>query len=246
MLIVAHLSDIHLDLSARNEERAARVMAYLNDLPGPLDAVLVTGDLADHGLATEYEQVAKILTSPHRVLHCPGNHDDREPYREVLLGEAPSGGPINQAFEVGGCLFLLCDSTIPGKDEGSLDAETIDWIDRTLGLAEDDMPAFICFHHPPVVLHHPVIDEIRLHDEQRLAQLIRRHSRVVAVLCGHAHTAAATMFAGRPVRVAPGVVSTLCLPWEGRPSPDYELPPAIAFHVLDDNLRLTTHYRVVV
>src|SRR5882672_10234342 len=108
MIIVAHLSDIHLDLSPRSEERAARVMGYLNDLPGPLDAVLVTGDLADHGLATEYEQVAKILNSPHRVLHCPGNHDDREAYREVLLGEPVHTGPINQVHEVAGCLFLLC------------------------------------------------------------------------------------------------------------------------------------------
>ena len=27
---------------------------------------------------------------------------------------------------------------------------------------------------------------------------------------------------------------------------DHDLPPALAFHVLDDEGRLTTHYRVVV
>jgi hypothetical protein len=45
--------------------------------------------------------------------------------------------------------------------------------------------------------------------------------------------------------VAPGVVSTLRLPWERGDVLDYSLPPAIAFHVLDDDRRLTTHYRVI-
>ena len=66
----------------------------------------------------------------------------------------------------------------------------------------------------------------------------------VAVLCGHAHTAAATTFAGRPCHVAPGVVSTLRLPAEHAGDLDYHLPPAVALHVLDGD-RLTTHYRVV-
>ena len=59
-----------------------------------------------------------------------------------------------------------------------------------------------------------------------------------------AHPAAST-FAGLPLLVAPGVVSTLRLPWEGRGDIDEDLPPAVAFHVLDDHGRLTTHYRLV-
>jgi hypothetical protein len=64
-------------------------------------------------------------------------------------------------------------------------------------------------------------------------------------VCGHAHTPAASTFAGRPLLVAPGVVSTLRLPWEHGEVLDHSLPPAIAFHVLDDEWRLTTHYRLV-
>jgi 3',5'-cyclic-AMP phosphodiesterase len=53
-------------------------------------------------------------------------------------------------------------------------------------------------------------------------------------------------FAGRPLLVAPGVVSTLRLPWETDTDLDEQMPPALAFHVLDDNWRLTTHYRLVI
>ena len=46
----AQVSDIHIgqdreDGGAGAAERARRVMAYLNELPGPIDAVLVLGDL---------------------------------------------------------------------------------------------------------------------------------------------------------------------------------------------------------
>jgi hypothetical protein len=66
----------------------------------------------------------------------------------------------------------------------------------------------------------------------------------VALLCGHAHTAAATTFAGLPLLVAPGVVSTSVLPFESDAIVDLEQPPMLAFHVLHDDRRLTTHYRV--
>jgi Icc protein len=245
VIVLVHVSDLHLDLSDRNAERAERVMSYVNDLPTPPDAVLVTGDIADHGLPEEYEHARKILASPHVVLTCPGNHDRRRAYADVLLGQPGSDAPINEVHRIAGALFVLCDSTIPGRDDGYLADETLGWLESVLTDTSDDAAVFICFHHPPVTLHSPFIDEIRQRGEQRLAEVIARHPQVVAVLCGHAHTAAATTFAGRPLLVAPGVVSTLKLPWEHGDVLDYSLPPAIAFHIFDDDLRLTTHYRII-
>jgi Icc protein len=244
VMVVAHLSDTHLDGFDRSIERTARVMRYLNGLAQPVDAVLVTGDIADHGAAQEYLDARKLLSSPSPVLTCPGNHDVRRTYREVLLDAPGEDGPINQVHRVCGATFAMCDSTIPGRNEGLLDAKTIDWLDAQL-TAAPDAPAFVCFHHPPADLHHPIVDTIRLHGERRLAAVIDRHPQVVAVLCGHAHTAAATTFAGLPVLVAPGVVSTMRLPWEHGDDPDLLAPPALAFHVLGDDRRLTTHYRAI-
>jgi 3',5'-cyclic-AMP phosphodiesterase len=242
MIVFAQLSDIHLDLSDRNEERAVRVMRYLESIPGPLDAVLVTGDLADHGLPAEYEQVEKVLTARYPVFTCPGNHDVRSAYREVLLGEPAGEGPVNRAHEAGGARFLMCDSSIPDQADGFLDEETIGWVDATL--ASGRGPAFVCFHHPPVTLGIPFVDRIRQFGEERLAEVIARHPEVVAVLCGHAHTPAASTFAGIPLIVSPGVVSTAMLPWEVDTVLNYDLPPMVALHVVAEG-RLTTHYRVV-
>ncbi|MER6303471.1 metallophosphoesterase [Kitasatospora sp. NPDC001539] len=252
MLTIAHLSDIHLgqdhrrDRGERARRRAEQVMAYLDALPGPLDAVLVTGDLADHGLAAEYEQVAEVLASRHPVLTCPGNHDVREPYRQVLLGGAAGEeGPINRLHQFPGADVLMLDSSVPGQDDGLLDGGTLDWLDTRLAAGRTDLPALIAFHHPPAELHLPMVDGIRQFGEADLAGVLRRHPRVAALLCGHSHTAAATTFAGLPLLVAPGVVSTVTLPCEGGSGISFDHPPMLAFHVLDGSGRITTHYRTV-
>jgi 3',5'-cyclic-AMP phosphodiesterase len=251
VIVFAHLSDTHLDGTPRATARTRAVLTHLDRLPYALDAVLVTGDIADHGLATEYEEARDLLASRHPVLTCPGNHDVRAPFREVLLGEPGGDGPINRVHRTPGAVFALCDSSIPGRDDGRLDEQTLTWLETVLDETSPGTPVLIAFHHPPVVLHAPYVDEIRLFGEDRLAALVARHPNVAAVLCGHAHTPAASTFAGRPLLVAPGVVSTLRLPWETGTSGadgavDHDIPPAFAFHVLDDDGRLTTHYRVVV
>lgn len=244
MTVIAHLSDVHIDGDERSAERTRRVVRYLAGLREPVDVVLVTGDLADHGTEAEYERVRRLIDLPVPVLFCPGNHDVREAYRKVLLGEPPSGAPVNRAHRIGGALFAMCDSSIPGRNEGVLAGETLDWLDAELTAAAD-LPAFVCFHHPPAELGMPYVDGIRQFETERLAELVARHRNVVAVLCGHAHTPAASIFAGRPLLAAPGVVSTALLPFESDELLDRTLPPMLAFHVLHQDRRLTTHYRVV-
>jgi 3',5'-cyclic AMP phosphodiesterase CpdA len=246
-VILAHISDLHIgqdrnDDGARALRRAREVVERLNRIDGDLDGVLVTGDLADHGLPEEYEAVRELLALLRfPVLTCPGNHDDRSAYLGTLLGEPRDTGPVNRVHRVGGYTIAMCDSSIPGRDDGLLDDETLAWLDKVLAGAED--PALVCFHHPPVPLHIPFVDRIRLRESERLAEVLAAHDNVVAVLCGHAHTGATTTFAGRPMVVAPGVVSTIVLPCESADVIDYGLPPAGAFHVLDDDRGLVTHFR---
>lgn len=252
VIVIAHLSDIHVDASPRSRERTRAVMEFLDSLPYTFDAVIATGDLADHGEEAEYAWIREhVLGSRQPVLVCPGNHDRRDAFRRVLLGAEPTTpeAPVNQVLRADGFVLALCDSSVPGKDEGFLEEETLDWLEEELARTPGGVPVFVGFHHPSATLGIPLVDGLRQFGEERLAALVRRHPDVVALLCGHAHTGAATTFAGRPLLVAPGVVSTSKLPWEqSGGTGDYvykdEMPPALAFHVYDDG-RLTTHYRSV-
>jgi len=265
MIAIAQVSDVHLDGSPERAHRARAVMDRLRAARAPLDAILVTGDIADHGRPAEYEEARTILSAPCPVLFLPGNHDERDAFRRGLLGgrvAGPPGGaggtesrlgteappnteaPLNQVHRVAGAVLALCDSVVPGQDGGYLADETVDWLDTVLS-DDPGAPALVCLHHYPVPLHTGLADTIRLAGEDRLAAVISRHPQVVAVLCGHAHTAAASTFAGRPLLVAPGVLSTGVTPWDVSDTADYEAPPAVAYHIIGDDGRLTTHYRPV-
>ncbi|MFE3762064.1 metallophosphoesterase [Streptomyces sp. NPDC059104] len=251
MIVIAQLSDVHFDGGTRAAERTRAVMEYLDALPYDLDAVLMSGDIADLGTDAEYEQAREVLASRHPAVVCPGNHDERGAFRRVLLGqEDPSAEPVDQVLRGEGFVLAVCDSSVPGKDHGYLEDSTLAWLDGILTGTPHEVPVLVAFHHPPVPLHTPYVDDIRQFGEERLAALAERHPHLLAFLCGHAHTAAVTTFAGRPLLVAPGVVSTLRLPWETQTDPDHHVhldePPAVAFHVIGDDGRLTTHYRVVV
>jgi len=71
MLVLAHISDLHLDGTGRATERAERVRDLLWGLPGRVDALLVTGDIADRdappGLAFHVLDDEGRLTSHFRV-----------------------------------------------------------------------------------------------------------------------------------------------------------------------------------
>ncbi|MGW5744865.1 metallophosphoesterase [Amycolatopsis sp. NPDC003861] len=248
-MIIAHLSDLHLDGGSRAEARVAAAMACLGELP--VDAVVVTGDIADHGTPEEYARAAELLKHPAPVLLCPGNHDVRAAFRTGLLDLPASDGPIDVAHEVGGVLFALCDSTIPGRGAGFLADETLSWLDGVL--SGGDGPAIVAFHHPPVEVGVPLVDAIRQAGSERLAEVLGRHPRVKALLAGHVHTGAATTFAGVPLHIAPGVVSGSLLPiepggdsgWTDGGPLAYDRPPGLLLHVLHDDGRVTSHHRTV-
>jgi 3',5'-cyclic AMP phosphodiesterase CpdA len=248
-IVIAHVSDLHVGAQdgVRAAERARRVFAHLDALPADLDAVVVTGDIADHGLDAEYETVRGLAAIRHPVLIGPGNHDDRSAFRRSLLGVEASAEPVDQVLRTDRFVIVHCDSSIPGKDDGFLSDATLEWLAAELDATSPDVPVLVAFHHPPVELHIPFIDGIRQFGEERLAAMLAGRPNVVALLAGHAHTAAATRFAGLPLLLAPGVVSTVVLPWEGGDELVHlDRPPALAFHVIADDWRVTTHYREVV
>ena len=251
MFTIAHLSDLHLGGHPRATERAGRVLSQIVAMAPAPDLLLVTGDVADHGLAEEYGEARDLLSVwPGPLLVCPGNHDRRELFAEVLLGRAPRSGqgsaPLDQAYAVGGFRFLLLDSLVPARDgvrvdPGWLAAETLAWLDEQL--SADDSPTFVALHHPPVTIHVVEADAVKLENGDALAEVLGRHPQVLATLVGHHHSACATTFAGRPLLIGGGVVSTVTLNAEDRPLIDYDAPPTMAFHLVDETRRVTTFWR---
>jgi Icc protein len=247
MFFVAHVSDTHFGNDVRDPtDRAAAVMDHLLALRPRPDLLVLSGDVADHGLASEYAAARAWLDRwPGPVAVCPGNHDVRDAFVAGL------GVPARSVVDSGGHRFVMLDSLVDADagervDEGRLGTEQLAWLDGEL--AASDSPTFVCLHHPPVPIGLELMDPIRLVDGDALAAVIGRHPHVIATLVGHAHTMSSTTYAGRPLIIGGGVVSTVPLDAEPFPVVWYDAPPSLALHLVDDSEtppRVTTHWRAL-
>ncbi|MDP3894908.1 metallophosphoesterase [Nocardioides sp.] len=249
MLTIAHLTDTHFGGHASAAERARAVLGHVAAMSPPVDVVLVTGDIADHGTEAEYAEAREVLggwAGPAPMLMCPGNHDVREPYARMLRG-TPGASRCDEVHDVAGVRFVMLDSLVSAPegeriDHGHLAEESLEVLDEALAAGH---PTYLCLHHPPVTVHVQLMDPIRLDNADRLAEVIGRHDNLVATFVGHAHSACATTYAGRPLLVGGATASTVTLDAEHLPLITAELPPSFAIHLVAEDHRVVTHWRTV-
>lgn len=239
MTIIAHLSDPHLDTSEERLDRLRRVLAEVRELDG-IAAVLVTGDIADHGAPQEYREFFASLAGALPTVVVPGNHDLTAVMSEAL--RAVDGNvSLNRAVTVGELTVVGLDSHIDHADEGMLGPTALEFARDAIGSASG--PVVLAVHHPPVPVGHQLMDRFGLQNPEDLEALVREDDRVIAVLTGHVHTSLATTFAGRPLLGAPGIVSTMRLGSKTDPIADSTAAPGLALHTVDGGvMRTVFHY----
>lgn len=252
-MVLAQLSDPHVGAADGDPERdlAAAVGALLA-LHRPPDAVLVSGDLAEHATAAEYAAVRTLLAALPMPVHVlAGNHDDRDELRAAFPPPAESprlaaGALQRYSVRCGDLRLVACDSTVPGRDGGCFDDERCDWLARALG-ADMRTPTIVALHHPPFPIGIPVLDRIGLPaaDRRAMGALLERFPQVVRVVCGHVHLGVA----GRA-----GRCGALACPSTWRPHPELDLeaqeltfvdgPAGFALHALCGG-ELASHVRAL-
>ncbi|HEY2052930.1 MAG TPA: phosphodiesterase [Solirubrobacterales bacterium] len=207
--ILAQISDPHLGeppiAGVKTKKSLREVVAAIEALPNPVDAILVTGDLAEHAKPAEYALATATIGRLGVPVHVlPGNHDDRATMREAfdLPGEAHA--PLDYAVDLGPLRLVVIDSTIPGEDRGGFEPRQLEWLETELASAPEQ-PTIVAMHQPPLTTGIPEWDGVNLPvaDREALAAVIERHHQVRAIVGGHLHRIAAASLAGRPVIVAP-------------------------------------------
>ncbi|MBJ6127300.1 metallophosphoesterase [Microvirga splendida] len=229
-MLIAHLSDLHVcaraPLSATNAHTVEAIASVLRLSPQP-DVVVVTGDIGE-GSPDDYALLARYLSSLRMPIYMvPGNHDDREAMRAAFLdhGYLPASGPLNFVVETRPVRLIGLDSLIPGRVEGALDDETLDFLKEALEAAAS-VPTFILVHHTPLRCGLEEKDSIRLfRGSERLFEILSRHRQVARVLSGHHHRALLGQFGNAVCQVAPPVrYQEACGFGAGRAEAEVELP----------------------
>jgi 3',5'-cyclic-AMP phosphodiesterase len=182
LVLVGQLSDTHLlcDPSARRwgHNPAENLASVMNALP-PVDAIVVTGDIADDGSVEAY-RLADALTAGKsaRRYFIAGNHDDRSMMRAVF-GEVDEVRVVELSERWS---LVLLNSQWVGHEAGYVTDSVLDRLASDLDRVENHV--LLCLHHPP--LSPCPQPDCGLRDSDRLLEVLHG-GPVRAVLSGHVH-----------------------------------------------------------
>jgi 3',5'-cyclic AMP phosphodiesterase CpdA len=253
-VLIAQISDLHIKpVGVRAYGRVdtaaalARCIKELNRFVPRPNLVVISGDLVDAPSKQAYDHLVALL-SPLEIPFAavPGNHDDRDLMRAALPGSytRPSGA-MHSLRAIGDVDVALLDSTVPGRDYGTLDVESLAWLESFLS-ASPSRPALLFMHHPPFVTGIGHMDAQNLRNAGDLAAILRRHPRVRLVAAGHVHRATLTNFVGAAATICPAPNHAVALDLDARLPPSFTIePPAFHLHawIPDDGLgTVVTHW----
>ncbi len=188
--------------------------------PALPDLVVITGDIADHGLADEYAKAAQHFARlPVAANVCPGNHDFHTPFESGLPRPRLT---MSRTLRVGNWLFLFADSNFAGREmgddgrlhdkhdriesNGQFGPSELAWLSETMGATDADY-AFIWVHHPPKAAG---TYNVPAYDAE-VVELCGQHPKLRGFGAGHTHTNTVVELAERPVFTCPAFTINLDL-----------------------------------
>lgn len=195
-----------LDTAQAFERQVAAIAEALPRI-GPVDALLVTGDISDDGTAQSYKlfrEMVEPLGLP--LLVIPGNHDQREPMRAAFadLGLFAAAGALNWVRDLGDLRIVGIDTLVEGSGGGIVDEATSSFLADALAF---DGPILLAMHHPPFESGIAFMDSIGLAGKAALAAALSRSPADIRIVCGHLHLMTIGAIGGVPAIVGPSPCS---------------------------------------
>lgn len=197
MLRIAHLSDTHV--TAPDERlcglhtptllRCALEAIARGEAGGPVDAIVITGDLTHRGEPEAYDELRRCLDGVTVPVYLGiGNHDRRAAFRAAFGGEPryAEGDFVQYVVDFPEHRLVMLDTAVDGAPEGLLCEARLDWLERALA-ARAETPTLVFLHHPPFRCHIPPLDAIGLDGIEALGRVIARHPQVTSLHAGHVH-----------------------------------------------------------
>jgi 3',5'-cyclic AMP phosphodiesterase CpdA len=251
-MLIAQITDLHIlpqgELAYGRVDTAAclaRAVSRLLTMEPRPDLVVATGDLVDAGSAREYAHLRRLLAPLELPLYLlPGNHDSRDGLRAAFPDHnylPQSGTFLQYCIEDWPVRLIALDTIIPGEPGGRLCDERLAWLSDRLS-EQTDRPTLIMMHHPPFATGIGHMDHMGLAEPEALAAILRRHSNVARVICGHDHRSIQAGFAGTIASVAPSTAHQVMLDLTTDAEARYVLePPGFHLHLWRAGYGMVTH-----
>ena len=189
----------------------AETVQQINRMRPLPDAVMITGDLVEHGDQAGYKhflELIKPLKMPTYVL--PGNHDNPQVMTEVFAGTSyfPScDSTFQYAVEDLPFRILALNTRSDGTELPTFEKHRLSWLKKELD--QSDKPTLIALHHPPMTTGIELIDMGGSEWFQGLKSAVTATNHVKLVICGHCHTDMCGRMGPVPVYMAPATAHQL-------------------------------------
>ena len=180
-MIIVQLSDIHVG-SQFQESIFNKVIQEVNEIKP--DAILITGDLTNEGLMSEYEKCKKLISklTCDKKFTISGNHD----YRNSGYLAFKKYFPFQTINELGDDIVLVTIGTArPDRNEGEVGYRQNLWLERTMEKYQDKVK-ILAMHHHLVGIPDTGSDRVTVIDAGDVLRTII-DGKVDLVLCGHKH-----------------------------------------------------------
>lgn len=209
-----HLTDLHLShpdlddpyLVSDTAKTLDMVLQEIAGMASPPAFVIVSGDLSNRGEEKSYRLLAeKMAPLEMPVFYALGNHDNRERFRSVVLGESENlAAPYFYDRVVAGVHVIVLDTLAPGKVGGTLDDAQFAFLAEALG-RETGVPKIVVMHHPPAMDEAEPMswESIDVESTERLADILAGH-KIEAILSGHVHVNRVSHWHGVPILIGSG------------------------------------------
>ncbi len=178
---IVQLSDIHVG-SQFQEEVFEKVIDEVNSLK-PY-AVVITGDLTNEGLVSEYEKCKDLVSKLNvdKVIAISGNHDYRNTGYLVFKKYFPFQ-TINELSD--DVVLVTLGTSRPDRNEGEVGYRQTLWLERTMRKYEKKVK-ILAMHHHLIGIPDTGSERVTILDAGDVLRTIL-DTNVDLVLCGHKH-----------------------------------------------------------
>ena len=220
MVKLIQLSDLHLvppgqltskvlDTNSILEETINEILRK-KDYFGKIECVVVTGDVSDDGSIESYLSAhEKLIKLNVPFLVIPGNHDLRNPMREVFnehVEFSTHSSQFDWVFKYEETVIVGLDSLVEGENFGFLEKTSLEFLSNQLSI-HNGSDIVLLIHHPPIKTGIYFMDKIGLTNSSDLAECLKVTNQPVRILCGHVHGVYHGLLGIHPVVSAPSVCS---------------------------------------
>jgi len=179
-MLLVQISDIHCG-PMFNQETFRTAIKEINAMSP--DAVVITGDLTEDGIQSQFKQAAGELKQlkPKNIIYVSGNHD----YRATGYLLFRQYFPFNQITEIDNTVIIVLSSARPDRDDGEVGHRQNLWLESTLKKHKNHTK-IVAIHHHIIPVPDTGADQITIIDAGDVLRSLTK-TQANLVLCGHRH-----------------------------------------------------------